>query len=109
MKRRLRAGLRRGGAALLLGATFALGYWAGLNDKGPQQRALVTVRRTPGNPNPTGWSYQWYDINKPWEAARLRSDEKRLADQGTEHYVTEGVIEWSLHPRPDPRRVNAHR
>ena len=109
MRPRLRGALRLGGTLVLLGATFFLGYWAGLNDQGPQKRALVTVRRTPGNPNSTGASYQWYDINKPWEAAKLRSDEKRLADQGVEHYVTEGVMEWSLHLKPDPRRVNSHR
>lgn len=109
MKHRVRLAFRLIAALVILAATFALGYWAGLNDKGPQQRALVTVRRTPGNPNSTGASYQWYDVRKPWEAARLRTDEKRLADQGVEHYIAEGVYSWELSVKPEPSRVNSHR
>lgn len=97
------------GALVILAATYALGYWSGLNDQGPQQRALVTVRRTPGNPNPTGASYEWYNIRFPWEAARLRADEKRLTDKGVEHYVAEGVYSWELRVKPDPKRMNSHR
>jgi hypothetical protein len=109
MKSRLRIALRLGGALIILGTTFLLGYWVGIKDKGPQHRALLTVRRAPGNPNSSGQGFTWYDISKPWEAAKLRSDEKRLVDQGVEHYVTEGVLEWTLRPNPDPRRVNSHR
>ena len=108
MKSRLKIALRFGGALIILATTFSLGYWAGLNDKGPKHRALVTVRRTPGNPGSSGASYHWYDISKPWEAIKLQTEEKRLTDQGVEHYVTEGVEEWTLRPKLDPGRVDSH-
>ena len=107
MKSRLKIALRFGGALIILATTFSLGYWTGLNDKGPRHRALVTVRRMPGNPGSSGASYEWYDISNPWEAIKLQMDEKRLSDQGVEHYVTEGVMEWTLNPKPDPRRVDS--
>lgn len=109
MNPRLRKGVQI--AALLIGlcGAFALGYAMGLRDQGPQHRALVTVRRKPGNPNSMGRSCQWYDVRLPWEAARLKRDEQRLTEKGVEHYVTEGFMSWSLEPRPDRRRADAHR
>lgn len=116
MNHRLGIAFRFSGVLAILATTFALGFWAGVNDQGPQHRALVRVRRTgtPGNAGSgitrsVSASYGWYNIRMPGEAARLRTDEKRLADQGIEHYVTEGVYEWSLRPKVEPGLMRSHR
>jgi hypothetical protein len=94
--------------ALSLVAAYWLGYRAGLNDKGPQPRALVVVRRTPDDPNSLGHSYQWFDISDPRDAARMRKEEERMKATKTEYFVAWGVIERSVRPVPDTRRVNSH-
>jgi len=90
-------------------AGYNAGYRAGLSDKGPQHRALIVARRTKGNPNSSGSSATWFDINDPRDAARLAKEEQRLKDIGAEYYVAKGLIETTLRPEPDPRRVNSHR
>jgi hypothetical protein len=103
------------GVAVLasMAATFWAGYHfghkAGLRDKGPQHRALVVVRRTPGSPNSSGSSATWFDISDPRDAVKLAREEERLKAAGVEYYVAKGRIETTLSPEPDPRRVNSHR
>jgi hypothetical protein len=109
--------LRKATIGLAVLATMVVAYWAGyhfgyrdgLNDKGPQHRALVVVRRTPGNPNSSGSSATWFDISDPRDAARLAQEEQRLKATGADYYVAKGLIESTLRPEPDPRRVNSHR
>ncbi len=108
MKTRLKIILQVVCLLVALVVTYKLGYWAGLNDKGPRHRALVKVRRTPGNPTSKGGSYQWYDINNPKEAAKLKADEAALTAQGVEHYIAEGQLIWSLEPRASSVRVDEH-
>ena len=88
---------------------YHFGYRAGRSDKGPQHRALMVVRRTPGNPNSSGSSATWFDINDPRDAASLAKEEERLKAIGAEYYVAKGRTETTLSPEPDPRRVNSHR
>jgi hypothetical protein len=97
--------------AMIAGAArigYRYGYSSGLSDQGPQHRALVVVRRTPGNPNSMGESCTWFDIKDPQDAARLAREEQRLKAIGAEYYVAKGRIETTLSPEPDPRRVNSH-
>ncbi len=98
-----------GAASIGYRSGFSHGYRAGLSDQGPQHRALVVVRRTPGNPNSSGQSYAWFDIKDPQDAARLAREEQRLKAIGAEYYVAKGRIETTLSPEPDPRRINSHR
>ncbi len=90
-------------------AGYRSGYQAGLSDKGPQHRALVVVRRTRGNPNSNGSSATWFDVSDPRDAERLAAEEQRLKAAGAEYYVAKGLVERTLRPEPDPRRVNSHR
>jgi len=90
-------------------AGYNAGYRAGLSDKGPQRRALIVVRRTKGNPNSSGSSASWFDINDPRDAARLAKEEQRLKAIGAEYYVAKARIETTIRPEPDPHRVNSHR
>jgi hypothetical protein len=118
-----------------LAAAYWIGYRAGLNDKGPQPRALVVVRRTPGDPNSLGHSYIWFDISNPQDAAKMRKKlsenavsgsgnprkqgscdrsrivskvEERLKATKTEYFVAPGLIERMVPPVPDVGRVNSH-
>jgi hypothetical protein len=90
----------------IVGAYWA-GYHAGLTAKGPDQRAIMIVRRGPGNS--MGTSATWFDFHNPKDVARFDQEEKRLKAAGTEYYVAKGVIETTLSPEPDPRHVNSHR
>lgn len=90
-----------------LALTFWAGYELGVAAQGPDHRALMVVRRGPGDS--VGTSATWFDIRNPADAARLRAEEKRLKSLGVEHYVTKGIVERTLSPAPDPRRVNSHR
>ena len=87
---------------------YHLGYRAGLSDKGPQHRALMVVRRTPGSPSSSGKSATWFDISDPRDAAKLAKEEQRLKSIGAEYYVAKGRTETTLSPEPDPRQVNSH-
>jgi hypothetical protein len=87
---------------------YSLGYRAGAADQGPQHRALV-VTRASSNGSSGGSSATWFDIRNPQEAARLANEERRLQAIGADYYVAKGVIEKTLRPEPDPRRVNSHR
>lgn len=88
-------------------AAYYIGYHAGLNSQGPDHRALMIVRRGPGNS--MGTSAIWFDLHKPEDVARLQVEEQRLKASGTEYYVAKGMMESTLSPEPDPRRVNSHR
>ena len=90
-------------------AGLSHGYRAGLSDQGPQHRALVVVRRAPGNPDSLGQSCTWFDIKDSQDAARLAKEEQRLKAIGAEYYVAKGRIETTMSPEPDPQRVNSHR
>ena len=92
-----------------LGVGYQIGYQAGLSDQGPDHRALIVVTRPKGSTNPTGYSATWFDLRNPKEAAKLREEEEELQAQGVDHYVAKGVIEKTMKPEPDPRRVNSHR
>jgi hypothetical protein len=93
----------------LLAGSYWFGYQAGLRDQGPDYRALVTVRRNPGDPNSQNSSCVWFDLRKPGDAAKLRQAEERLKANGAEYYVAKGVMEFTLNVERDPRRVNAHK
>ena len=94
-------------------ASLVLAYWAGyragLSDQGPDHRALMVVRRTKGNPNSVGTSATWFDVRNPLDAAKLHREEERLKALGVEYYIAKGVVERTLRPEPDFRRVNSHR
>ncbi len=106
---RLRSVLVVVAVLVAVGVAYQFGYRAGLNDQGPDHRALVVVNRTKGDPNPSGYSASWFDIRNPKEAEQLRKEQGLLQAQGVEHYVAKGVIEKTMHPAADPYRVNSHR
>lgn len=91
----------------LFTSAYWVGYQAGLKDRGPDHRALMIVRRGPGNS--MGTSAIWFDFRKPDDLARFRRAEQQLKVSGAEYYVAKGLVESTLSPEPDPRFVNAHR
>jgi hypothetical protein len=94
--------------AAAFGAGHFFGYRAGLNDKGPQHRALL-VNRSTGNASSGTSVVGWFDINNAREAAKLAQEEQRLKASGADYYVAKGLTETTLRPEPDPRRVNSHK
>jgi hypothetical protein len=92
-----------------LAAAYWLGYEAGLKAKGPDHRALMIVRRDPGDPNSTGTSALWFDVSQPGDARRMQQEEERLKASGAEYYVAKGVLESTLKPEPFVDRVNSIR
>jgi hypothetical protein len=94
--------------AAAFGAGHFIGYRAGLNAKGPQQRALV-VKRYKGNESSGTSVVGWFDVTDPRDVARLAQEEQRLKASGADYYVAKGRIETTLSAEPDPRRVNSHK
>jgi hypothetical protein len=94
--------------AAAFGAGHFIGYRAGLSAKEPQHRALV-VKRSKGSASSGTSVVGWFDITNPRDVARLAQEEQRLKASGADYYVAKGVIESTLRPEPDPRRVNSHK
>ena len=89
-------------------AAYWFGYQAGLADSEPDRRAIVQVRRdAAGNVN--GSSYNWFDLKKPEDVARLRTEEARLKAAKIEYYVAKARVKTSISPEPDPHRASSHR
>jgi hypothetical protein len=82
-------------------AAYRAGYQSGLSGKiRPQYRALAVVRRD-GQGFTT--SYTWYDITRPLDAARLRTDEAHQKAVGAEYYIANGWISINA-SGPSPAR-----
>ena len=89
-------------------AAYWFGYQVGLRDTGPDRRAIAQVRRdAAGNVN--GESYDWFDLRKPEDAARMRTEEARLKAAKIEYYVAKGRLETTTTVEPDPHRASSHR
>src|SRR3954451_11486380 len=82
----------RGPMVVVLVVAAALGgYRYGVEEGrrlGPRSKYLALVRVTRHSPNSFSQSYQWYDVDKPSEMAKLKADEARLRAQGAEYYIT---------------------
>ncbi len=89
-------------------SAYWYGYQAGLRDTGPDRRAIVQVRRDAAG-NVIGASYEWFDLKKAEDVARLRTEEARLKAAKVEYYVAKARVETSISPEPDPHRASSHR
>lgn len=89
-------------------AAYWFGYQAGLADSGPNRRAIVQVRRdAAGNVN--GGGYDWFDLKKPEDVARLRTEEARLKAAKIEYYIAKAHVETWISAEPDPHRAASRR
>ena len=89
-------------------AAYRVGYSAGLETRGPQYRALTVVWGS-GNPKYSGTKYQYFDISRPSEAARLREEQRRLDSIGADYFLDEAHVETNISPKASLTGVNAQR
>ena len=89
-------------------SAYWFGYQAGLRDTGPDRWAIAQVRRDAAE-NVNGASYDWFDLKKPEDVARLRTEEARLKAAKIEYYVAKGRLETTTTLEPDPHHASCHR